>query len=941
MADLTLTTRFRFWLWLIRVIGVIVPRRLRAGWQQEWEAELQYREAQLDKWDQLNWRTRLDLLWHSAGAFADALWLQPKRWEDEMIQDIRFGVRMLLKHKAFALIAILTLALGIGANTAIFSVANTLLLRPLPIKDADRIVDLHRPFAHGWEAFSYPDYLELRKRSGAVADLFAFSQVELALGASGVGSKTTIDNEAEELHGLLVTGSYFSSLGGNAALGRTLTPEDDQAEGAHPVVVLSHRFWQRRFGAAPDIVGQTILLNGRAFTVVGVAEANFAGADIWTPDVWAPLLMRDQLRPRDKLLTRRDGMWLRVRGRLQPGVQLQQAEAALAMAFSQLEKDRPSFAPDPQIRSVTIIQNDPGRRPSFAPDPRTQIKLYPVTLASIEGPELIQTLTTIMSVALGAVTLVLLIACLNVAGLMLARLASRQREIAVRLSLGASRLRLLRQLFTESLLLAIAGGLAGLLISRWIAQALSFVASNPPGGIALDWRVMAYTLGISVFTAVVVGLTPAWQTTRFDLIPALKQEGTGFNLRASRFPLRGMLVVGQIALSLVLLLGAGLFTRTLLSVAQLDPGFETKNLTVAQFRFGAPGSHDYDVTGVAQFQRELQERLLAKPTVKGAVWVSHVPLMDEPFDRDHTEDIYWPDDGSASIVNVNGRTLMAVRAPGNSVARNHVAPNYFAALGVPLLKGRAFTEEDTRDNKAVVIVNEALARRHWPGESPIGKSLITQGRKWEIVGVAKNTRTRLFNAANEPYFYLPMASKEGRFGLSLLVKSDAADPAALAATLRATVQSLDPKLKIEVLQFEDVLKRPLKPLLLVTSLASSAGVLALALAVMGLYGVTAFVVVQRTHEIGVRMALGARAADVVRLVLRQGLRLVIVGVAIGLSLSAAATRVLAAALFGVSPTDPLTFVVITLLLGLVALLACWVPARRATKVDPLVALRHE
>ena len=943
MADLTRTTRFRFWLWLIRVIGVIVPRRLRAGWRQEWEAELQYREAQLAKWDQLNWRTRLDLLWHSAGAFADALWLQPKRWEDEMIQDIRFGVRMLLKHKAFALIAILTLALGIGANTAIFSVANAILLRPLPIKDADRIVQVHRPFTLGWEVFSYPHYLELRNRSGAVADLFASAHAELALGASAVGSKAAPDNEAEELHGLLVSGNYFSALGGNAALGRTLTPEDDQVEGAHPVVVLSHGFWQRRFGAAPDIVGQTILLNGRPLTVIGVAEANFTGADLGKPNFWAPLLMRDQLKLGDKLLNRPYGGWLSVKARLKPGVSLRQAEAALAMAFSQLEQDDPLLAPDPrrQIGSVVIIRTDPEKRPSFAPDPRKQIKLYPVTLASMEGPEMIGTITTVMSVALGAVTLVMLIACLNVAGLMLARLASRQREIAVRLSLGASRLRLLRQLFTESLLLAVAGGLAGLLLSIWMADALSFVANNPPGGIPLDWRVMAYTLGISVFTAVVVGLAPARQTIRFDLIPALKQEGAGFNLRAPRFPLRSMLVVGQIALSLVLLLGAGLFARTLLSVVKLDPGSETKNLSVVRFRFGAPDSHDYNETRATQFQQALQERLLATPTVKAAVWVGHVPLMDEPFDRDHTEGVYWPDDGGASIVNINGVPVVRVRSAGNSVASNVVAPNYFAALGVPLLYGRAFTEQDTRDNNAVVIVNEALARRHWPGESPIGKSLITGGRKWEIVGVAKNTRTRLFHAANEPYFYFPLPSKEGRFGLSLLVRSDSADPAALAAILRTTIQSLDPKLKIEVLQFEEILERPIKPLLLVVSLASLAGLLALALAVMGLYGVTAFVVVQRTHEIGVRMALGARAADVVRLVLRQGLRLVIVGVAIGLSLSIAATRVLAAALFGVSPTDPLTFVVITSLLGLVALLACWVPARRATKVDPLVALRSE
>jgi predicted permease len=928
-------------LWLIRVIGVIVPRRLRADWRQEWQAELQYREALITQWGKLDRRAKIALLWHSAGAFADALWLQPKRWEDEMIQDIRFGVRMLLKQKVFALIAIMTLALGIGSNTAIFSVANALLLRPLPIKDADRIVHVHRPITHGWEVFSYPHYLELRNRVGEVADLFASSHAELALGAAALGSKAAPDNASDEMHGLLVSGNYFSALGGNAALGRTLTPEDDKLEGAHPVVVLSHGFWQRRFGAAPDIVGQSILLNGRAFTVIGVAEANFTAAGLGNPNFWAPLSMRDQLKLGEKLLNQPHGGWLSVKARLKPGVSLRQAEAALAMAVSQLKHDDP-FELRGQTGIVTFTEIiDPEKRQAPGPDPRTQIKLYPVTLASMDGPEMIGTITTVMSVALGAVTLVMLIACLNVAGLMLARLAARQREIAVRLSLGASRLRLLRQLFTESLLLAVAGGLAGLLLSLWIAKALNFVANNPPGGIALDWRVMAYTLGISVFTAVVVGLLPARQTTRFDLIPALKQEGTGFNLRAPRFPLRSMLVVGQIALSLVLLLGAGLFARTLLSVVKINPGFETKNLSVVQFRFGSPDSHGYDETRAAQFQQALQEHLLATPTVKGAVWVGHVPLMDEPFHPHNTEDIYYPDDGSASIVNIKGIPGIRARGPGNIVASNVVAPNYFAALGVPLVYGRAFTEQDTLDNRAVVIVNEALARRHWPGESPIGKSLLKRGRKWEIVGVAKNTRTRLFHAANQPYLYLPVPSKEGRFGLSLLVRSDSADPAAMAATLRTTVRSLDPKLKIEVLQYEDILKRPIEPLLMVVSLASLAGLLALALAVMGLYGVTSFVVVQRTHEIGVRMALGAQAADVVRLVLRQGLRLVIIGVAIGLSLSVAATRVLAAALFGISPTDPLTFVVITLLLGLVALLACWIPARRATKVDPLVALRHE
>jgi predicted permease len=435
----------------------------------------------------------------------------------------------------------------------------------------------------------------------------------------------------------------------------------------------------------------------------------------------------------------------------------------------------------------------------------------------------------------------------------------------------------------------------------------------------------------------VIGLTPAWQTTRFDLIPALKQEGTGFKLRAPRFPLRSALVVGQIALSLVLLIVAGLFARTLLSVSMIDPGFETKDLSVAAFGFEDQG---YDKTRAAQFQRVLQERLLATPLVKDAVWVWRAPLLDDPFEGDAGHDRYYPDDGSASLVNLNGRPTIKARGPGNVAASNIVAPNYFAALGVPLLYGRAFTEMDTRDDRAVVIVNEALARRHWPGENPVGKSLLIADRKWEIVGVAKNTRNTLRHTANEPFLYLPILPNEIRLGLRLLVKSDAA-PAALASTLQMTIQPLDPQLRIEVQQIRHRLEQAFKPLLLGTSLASLAGVLALALAIMGLYGVMAFLVVQRTREIGVRMALGAQATDVVRLVLREGLLLVIIGVALGLMISVAATRVLASALYGISPTDPLSFAVVTLLLGLVALLACWVPARRATKVDPLVALRCE
>jgi len=904
MANSKPTTRFRFWLWLIRAIGVIVPLRLRANWRREWEAELRHREETLAEWDRLDWRAKLDLLRRSTSAFWDAVWLQPKRLEDEMFQDLRFGVRMLLKSKGFTLVALLTLALGIGANTAIFSVVNAVLLQPLRLKDADRIVDVrtYTPRDLRASGFSYPNYLDLRNLSAATVDLFAATGINLVLGpvlgttpgTSGAERGATVEREAEDLRGLLVSGTYFSALGGKALLGRLLTVDDDRAPGAHPVVVLSHGFWQRRFGAAPDVVGQTILLNAHSFTVVGVAEPSFIGPERETPDVWAPLLMNDQLDTEENLLSERNSDWLGVMGRLRPGVSRQQAEAALDIAFSQLKPGRPEF-----FRSV-------------------QIKLYPASLLS---PLARQILTKVASVALGAVTLVLMIACLNVAGLMLARMAARQREIAVRLSLGASRGRLLRQLFTESLLLAGLGGLSGLLISRWAAQALSIpLAEFMPRGVDLDWRVIAYTLGVSILTAVVIGLLPAWQTTRFNIVLALKREGAGFNQRLARFRLRSAMVVGQIAISLVLLAGAGLFARALLRAMTIDPGFEIKNLSMVEFKLQALG---YDETRAAQFHRDLEERLVAIPTVKEVVWVGIAPLGGRVKADSYGPDGRKPLEGEATVMASN----------------NTVSSNYFAALGVPLLLGRTFTEQEARGEAAVVIINESLARRHWPGENPIGKYLWFEDSAKEIVGVAKDTRNTDLDVADEPYIYLPLPFKDRR-GLRLLVKSDAAS-GALAESLRATVRSLDPKQKIEVRQLADVVKGSFGPLRLGATLASLFGALALALAAMGLYGVMAYAVGRRTHEIGVRMALGARGVDVLRLVLRQGLLLVIIGVSLGLAISVGATRVLRAALYGVSPTDPLAFAAITSLLGIVALLACYIPARRATKVDPMVALRHE
>jgi macrolide transport system ATP-binding/permease protein len=817
---------------------------------------------------------------------------------EAILQDLRYGARMLSKHPGFTLIAVITLSLGIGANTAIFSVVNAILLQPLPIKDADRIVDI-RVFTPGsvkMSAFSYPDFLDFRARTGEAVDLFAISGANPILGATNF---LAAEDEAEELRGLLVSGTYFSALGGNALLGRTLTPKDDQAAGAHPVVVLSHGFWQRRFGAVPDVVGQTILLNTLAFTVVGVAEASFHGAGREAPDVWLPLLMRDRLFATGNLLSERNSMWLNVMGRLRPGVSRQQAEAALDIALSQLK---------------------PGRTEFFR---KHIIKVYP---ASLLPPNARRMLTVISGVGLGAVILVLLIACLNVAGLMLARMAARRREIAVRLALGASRGRLLRQLFTESLLLAGLSALAGLLMSRLAAQALSIpLAEMMPRGfvfsVELDWRVIAYALGVTLLTAVIVGLLPAWQTTRFNLVTALKQEAAGFNQNSVRVHLRSLAVVGQIAISLMLLLGAGLFARALMRAMTIDPGFETKNLLFVEFNFQSFGPEE---TRVDQFQAQLQERLAALPMVKDVVWVGNVPLGGSLSSSSYGPDGRKPLEGESRVF----------------ATYNFVSPNYFAALGIPLLYGRSFSEGETAGDSAVVIINEALARRHWPSENPVGKYLWIDDRAREVIGVAKDTRNTRLDVADEPYYYLP-ATVRNRRGLKLLAKSET-DPGLLAVTLRTTIRSLAPKLKIEINSLADEMKEAYGPLRFGTTAAGLFGILALALAVMGLYGIMAFMVGQRTHEIGVRMALGAQASDVTRLVLRQGLRLVIIGVALGLAISIPATRILSSArLFGISPTDPLTFIIITLLLGIVASIACWIPAQRATKVDPMVALRAE
>ncbi len=813
-------------------------------------------------------------------------------------QDVRFGARSLGKKPGFTLVAVTILALGIGANTTIFSLVNAVLLRPLSgVKDPGQLVALVRTDENGRDLIvsSYPDYRDYRDRNTVFTGLLAHRTIPLSLSSGDF---------PERLWGAVVSGNYFSVLGIEAALGRGFLPEEDLAPSAHPVAVVSHGLWQRSFGSNPRIIGQTVSLNAHRFTIVGVAPADFKGTDLMeATDVWVPMMMQAQAMPGaadDELrLSRRNRHWLRLIGRLKPVVSFEQAQVEMGLVAAQLRQEHPVENKGKAIRLSPGLGLDP--------DDRAEAAGFLVVLMAVVG-------------------LVLLIACANAASLLMARAASRRKEVAIRLALGASRARIIRLFLAESLLLSLAGAAAALLLGVWskdwllslFAQALSPSALN----FDLDVRIAGFTLMLSLATSLLFGLAPALQASKADVVAELKDAALRRPHR--RWRLNDLFVVTQIAVSMALLIAAGLCVRALQKAYAINPGFEARNVLTLAVDLKL---HGYDESKGKRFYQQLVERVAALPGVQRASLAMMTPLTENFLTRAVAIDGQAPaPDG---------------RLP--SVGSNVVTPGYFGVLGIPLVAGRDFGAEDTAPAPGVAIVNEAMARQFWPDESPLGKRVRiggSQSQPVEIVGVARNSKYRTLSEDAWPVIYLPLLQ---HYQPQMFLHARAVvEPLSLVAAAQREVAQLDPQATIfDIKTLAQRLDDSIWPQRTLTTLTAIFGLLALALAAAGLYGVLSYSVAQRTHEIGIRMALGAQRRDVLKLIVRQGMFLVSMGIGFGIVAAFGVARLMASLLFGVSATDPLTLAGAALVLTVVAWLACYLPARRATKVDPMIALRSE
>ncbi|HEX8653161.1 MAG TPA: ABC transporter permease [Pyrinomonadaceae bacterium] len=813
-------------------------------------------------------------------------------------QDVQYGIRMLVKNPGFTVVSVLALALGIGANTAIFSVVNAVLLRPLPYRDPDRLVFVLRtqpPIMRG--PISRPDFFEWQTQQKVFQEIAAYYTESYNL--TGV-------EEAERIAGVRVTESFFSLFGIAPAHGRFFLPAEAQAgdnsSGGGRVAVISYGMWQREFGADPQLVGRTISLNGEAYTVVGVAPPGFGfprRSEIWTPAILG------------EAKTERGSNYLLVIGRLKDGVTVSQAQAQMNQVASVLAQQYP--------------ENDTNLSVTISPLLDEQVR----------------SIRSVLLILLGAVAFVLLIACANVANLLLARATSRQKEIAVRTALGATRSRIIRQLLTESVLLALLGGILGVLLSMWgIKLLVALAPANIPrvGEIGLDQWVLGFTLLISVLTGIIFGLAPALQVSTTNLNEVLK-EGTRGAATSSphRSLLRRSLVVVEIALSLVLLVSAGLLIESIRRLTDVNPGFNTQNLLTANVSFPRrkPSSTSNNtetaeaeqVQEASNFLKEAQNRISSLPGVQAVGAINDLPVS-----------------GQGSVngdFNIEGRPKY--RSGEAPVAEFRlITSDYFRAIGIPLLKGRNFTEADGLHAQVPIMINETLARRFFPGEDPLGKRLLVLDEKpHEIIGVVGDARQWGLEKPPDPEVYFSYAQMAFGSGTTLVARTNV-EPGSLSEGLRRAVRDVNPDAPVySIKTMTQVLADSTAQRRFNTILMTSFAAVALLMAAIGLYGVISYSVAQRVHEIGIRMALGAQFGDVMRMVLWQGFKLALAGVISGLIVSLLLTRVMATLLYGVSATDPLTFICVSVLLTGVALLACYIPARRAAKVDPMIALRYE
>jgi predicted permease len=831
------------------------------------------------------------------------------RWMADLLQDLGFGLRMFGKAPGFTAVAVLALALGIGVNTAILSAVNGLVLRPLPVEKPDELIS---PFwgkkidGEVWGRFSYANYKDLREQNKSFSDLCAWSETSAGI-SSGESHNDGSNEHAEVVWGELVSGNYFDVMGVKPVLGRGFLAEEDQTPNTHPVVVISYSLWQRRFDADAGILGKTIYLNGQPFNIIGVMPESFLGSVFYLREVfWTPLMMAQKLGRRAEWNTDRSYILFNLYGRLKPGLTIAQAESDLNSVIDALGQLYAKENADTRIQLTTEVD---GR--------------YQNATKALQYSGLL---------ALCFAGLVLLVACANVANLMLARAVTRTREIGIRLAIGAGRWRIVRQLLTESVLLAMLGGVLGWVFAHWGADLIWATFPPVPYPISLDFTpdgyVLKWMLVISLLTGVIFGLAPALLASRTDLVAVIKGVEASPSRRRRRWNLRSVLVVAQVTISIIVLICAGLFIRSLSKIRQTDPGFQTDNLVTMMID---PSLLAYDNQHITrQFFPELLRRVETQPGVRTAALVNEMPLMVGHITRGpivlEGEPEPLPNQGITAECSV-------------------VSPKYFDTLRTEIVQGRDFTERDNADAPPVVIINQEFARRFYgSAENAMGKRFrFSQGAPlMEIIGIARDGLYHSLYEDRQIYMFLPVY-QHPRAAMTLMVGAESAGALQTALeNVRREIARLDARLPVVgVMMADENLALAYWGPRVAAGMASTFGMLALVLATMGLYSVMTYAVSQRTREIGLRMALGAQVRDVLRLVISQGMRMALLGIGLGLAGAFVLTRVLVSLLLGIGATDAVTFIGVAVLLVAIALLACYIPARRAARVNPLVALRHE